>query len=162
MDKLPTYYPGQPAVSRPQKRNKRFKGLLTAIVLAIGPLAYLGAVTFDLGGQPAVQVPVNAEHIKGRCHSLNLTPGPPSNFLERTESDRFEPGTKPVLVKNATIWTGRADGLEVVKGDVFLANGLVKAVGDVDESLVKKYKDVKVVDAKGAWVTPGYVAIRCP
>ncbi|TEB38238.1 composite domain of metallo-dependent hydrolase [Coprinellus micaceus] len=157
MDKLPTYHLGQPAVSRPKNHSKRFRGLLTAIVLAIGPLAYLGAVTFDLGGQPAVQVPVNAEQIKGRCHALNLTPGPPSNFLERTESDRFEAGAEPVLVKNATIWTGRADGLEVVKGDVFLANGLIKAVGDVDGNLVKKYKDVKVVDAKGAWVTPGIV-----
>jgi hypothetical protein len=58
---------------------------------------------------------------------LHVLPGPPGDFNLRTESDRFVPGTHSVLIKNATIWTGRVDGLEIIKsGDVYLKNGLIK------------------------------------
>ncbi|KAJ2918066.1 hypothetical protein MD484_g2411, partial [Candolleomyces efflorescens] len=158
MDKLPSHYTAQYRQQAPPKRPKAFKALLAAILLAIGPLAYLTAVTIDFGTRPPAQtLPMNAAAIVNRCRALHLLPGPPSNFHERTASDRFEPGTKPVLVKNATIWTGGADGLEVVKGSVLLADGLIKAVGEVDNTLLKKYNDVTVIDAQGAWVTPGIV-----
>lgn len=158
MDKLPSHYTAQYRQQAPPKRPKAFKALLAAILLAIGPLAYLSAVTIDFGSRPPAQtLPINAAAIVNKCRSLHLLPGPPSNFHERTSSDRFEPGTKPVLVKNATIWTGRADGLEVVKGSIFLSDGLIKAVGEVDNALLKKYSDVTVIDAQAAWVTPGWV-----
>ncbi|KAF6761228.1 hypothetical protein DFP72DRAFT_959128 [Ephemerocybe angulata] len=158
MDKLPSHHCEQPRQARPRKQTKAFRGLLAAVLLAVGPLAYLTAVTVDFGGRAPSQVlPINAAEIVSKCEALNLTPGPPSNFHERTESDRYEAGTKPVLIKNATIWTGRSEGLEVVKGDLFLVKGIIKAVGKVSDELVKKHKDVTVVDAGGAWVTPGIV-----
>lgn len=50
--------------------------------------------------------PVNAAEILSRCVALDTKPGVPEGFYTRTESDRFQPGTRPVLIHNATLWTG--------------------------------------------------------
>lgn len=59
--------------------------------------------------------------------------------------------------QNATIWTGRVEGLEVIKGDLLLHNGLIKDVGNVDRAILDSIRaeDLVTVDAKGAWVSPG-------
>ncbi|KAI5118175.1 hypothetical protein M0805_008416 [Coniferiporia weirii] len=105
-----------------------------------------------------VRIPANAAQISARCENLKLTPGPPPTFKDRTSSDRFVPGTKPMLIKNATIWTGRIDGLEVIKGDVLIADGLIKSIGRV--SVAHLYDDLTTVDAGGAWITPGIVDLH--
>ena len=103
--------------------------------------------------------PLNAEEIQARCRTLNTKPGPPSNFYARTVSDRFVEGTKHVWIRNATIWTGRVQGLEVIQGDVFLMNGIIKAVGHVDlrPMGLDSLNGIEILDARGAYVTPGYV-----
>jgi len=105
------------------------------------------------------QVPFHAAEIQARCRALNTKPGPPSDFYNRTVSDRFVEGTKRVWIRNATIWTGHLQGLEIVMGDVFLVNGIIKAVGHVDlQSMGLNDRDkVEILDAHGAYVTPGYV-----
>jgi N-acyl-D-aspartate/D-glutamate deacylase len=85
-----------------------------------------------------------------------LTPGSPDDFQSRTQSDRFEEGTRPTLIRNATIWTGLDEGNEVIQGDILIDKGLVKKVGSVDESILRSYADVAVLDAAGSWVSPGY------
>ncbi|KIY48772.1 hypothetical protein FISHEDRAFT_65620 [Fistulina hepatica ATCC 64428] len=91
------------------------------------------------------------------CRSLYSTPGPPENFHLRAESDRYEPGTAPVLIRNATIWTGGAEGTEIIAGgDVFLDRGLIRAVGYVDPALLQD-DALQVINANGAWLTPGIV-----
>ena len=102
------------------------------------------------------QIPVNAEAIQARCINLKLKPGPSPNFHDRKLSDRFVPGTKPVLIKNATIWTGRINGLEVIKGDILLDKGLIQAFGHVPSTkFTSLSRNIDTFDAKGAWVTPG-------
>lgn len=56
--------------------------------------------------------PLHAEQILETCRNLRITPGPPSDFHRRTESDRYVPGTKQVVIRNATIWVGRGSGIE--------------------------------------------------
>lgn len=57
--------------------------------------------------------------------------GPPDNFAERTESDRYDTDALPTLITNATIWTGNKGGNEVIlKGEIFLDKGIIKYVGD--------------------------------
>lgn len=57
--------------------------------------------------------------------------GPPSNFGERTVSDRYDPDAIATLITNATIWTGNNGGKEVIlKGELYLEKGIVKYVGD--------------------------------
>lgn len=108
--------------------------------------------------QPRVlaKIPVNAEAIQARCNNLKLKPGPSPNFHDRESSDRFVPGTKPVLIRNATIWTGRINGLEVIKGDILLDKGLIQTFGHVPIiDFTGMSSDIDIFDAKGAWVTPG-------
>ena len=90
-----------------------------------------------------------------RCRTLHAKPGPPPNFHARAVSDRFEAGTRPTLVRNATIWTG--EGV-LEGGDILLAGGVIQAVGHLGAAfdLGEDYAAVEVVDAHGAWVTPGY------
>ena len=44
-------------------------------------------------------------------------------FIRRTQ-----PGTKPTLIRNATIWTGKGNGTVVVSGDILLGDWIIKAV----------------------------------
>lgn len=104
--------------------------------------------------------PANAQHILSRCDTLNVIPGPSKEFYSRRQSDRFVPGTQPTLIKNATIWTGNDAGKEVLYGDVLLDKGLIKWLGiDAHASgVMAQYGvDLTVIDAKGAWLTPGCV-----
>jgi imidazolonepropionase-like amidohydrolase len=83
------------------------------------------------------------------------------NFHNRKESDRFEPGTKPTLIKNGKIWTGGLNGTEVVHGDILIDKGLIKGVGHFGHATIAAYGDeLVIVDANGAWVTPGIVDIH--
>ncbi|KAJ7116354.1 hypothetical protein C8R44DRAFT_792267 [Mycena epipterygia] len=124
-------------------------------------LALLFASNFLIFGfffQPErlVKLPLHSEQTLARCRSLYVKPAPPPSFRLRTESDRFERGTRSVLVKNATIWTGRADGYEVLKGDIYMDGGIIVAAGVVKKSLLDLHEH-DVVDAQGAWVTPGII-----
>jgi hypothetical protein len=104
--------------------------------------------------QPARQAGVRVPCIQCRSGDAEQR-SPPADFYRRTESDRFAQGTPAVLIRNATIWTGRADGSEVVHGDVLLDRGLVQAVGRVPHSLVESLPGLVEYDVHGAWVTPG-------
>jgi hypothetical protein len=102
------------------------------------------------------QAPHNAQLIISQCAALNALPGPPVNFLAREVSDRFEPGTKPTLIRNATIWTGAHNGTEVVFGDILLDGGIIKGIGEIpDFKLASVTDDLVTIDANGAWLTPG-------
>ncbi|KAJ8473695.1 hypothetical protein ONZ45_g16206 [Pleurotus djamor] len=66
---------------------------------------------------------------------------------------------KVTVLKNASIWTGRDGGREVIRGDVVMGEGVIKDV--VEGGLLgtlPPYLDV--VDVRGAWVTPGLVDLH--
>lgn len=73
----------------------------------------------------------------------------------RMQSDRFEDGTRPTLIKNAHIWTGARNGTETVVGDVLLSGGLIKGIGYIPRYIVDDLTDLVTIEADGAWVTPG-------
>lgn len=94
-----------------------------------------------------------------QCEIINR---PPPNHKhatgDRKYSDRFVEGTKPVWLRNATVWTGEKGGEEVLYGvDLLLDGGVVRKIGSGDEirELVKDHKDVEEVQVAGAWLTPG-------
>ena len=135
--------------------RQKGKSLLGAVLLTFASLAVLNVYFSD--GQDLENVPFDAAEIIHKCHALNTLPAPPSDFHQRTHSDRFVHGTPPTLFKNASIWTGRDSGNEVVAGDLLLDKGLIKAIGFIEDATLAEYKDLVVIDAGGAWVTPGYV-----
>lgn len=95
------------------------------------------------------------ETILTQCAALKITPGHSSLFHSRDKSDRHDPGTNATLIRNAVIFTGRDEGKEVVSGDILLDKGIIKGLGKVSWRLIENTPNLTVVDAKGAWLTPG-------
>ncbi|KAG6841872.1 hypothetical protein C0991_005602 [Blastosporella zonata] len=150
-DKLPSH---RPQHKRPHRliRSPLFALVATALTL--------GLLNFQFNGENSTtaSIPINAEQILQKCSLLDAEPGPPADFHSRTQSDRFQQGTPPTLIRNATIWTGRVSGHEAIIGDLLLDNGLIKGIGDISQSTIDAYgRQLVVIDAAGAWVSPGIV-----
>lgn len=152
----------RPSEMQPLTMTHRQKPLLVALCSLLATLAVLGC-NFYLSVQPiystsrAPRVPLNAQRILGQCAAIKASPGPPKDFFEREESDRYEPGTNATLIRDATIWTGEQNGTEIIRGDLLLEKGLVKGIGDLPRWILDSLdaRNLTVVDAHGAWVTPG-------
>ena len=154
------YSPMDKSVVYAQHLKTRFNGkpLLAAVILSCLSLSALN--TFFSDWQDAKRfdnVPIDAAQILEKCNALKSLPGPPSNFHQRSHSDRFVHGTPPTLFKNATIWTGRVSGNEILTGDLLIDKGLIKGIGYIKDKTLADYKDLVVINAEGAWLTPGYV-----
>ncbi|KAL1674796.1 hypothetical protein EV122DRAFT_219970 [Schizophyllum commune] len=132
---------------------RRLSRVLSVLLVAAALSAFFLVQDAPLEASPHVQAAL------ARCRTLHAKPGPPPNFHARAVSDRYEAGTRPTLVRNATIWTG--EGV-VEGGDILLAGGVIQAVGHLGAAsdLGEGYTAVEVVDAHGAWVTPGLVDIH--
>ncbi|KAF8070512.1 carbohydrate esterase family 9 protein [Lyophyllum atratum] len=152
MDKLPSHRSNAP----PRPAHPLLRSRLFALVATVFALGVLNA-NFKWQDTKSANLPINSAQILQKCSLLDAQPGPPADFHLRTQSDRFQEGTPPTLIRNATIWTGRVSGYEVVVGDLLLDKGIIQAVGNVDQSTLDAYADLVVVDAAGAWVSPGIV-----
>ncbi|KAJ7594051.1 hypothetical protein C8J56DRAFT_853905 [Mycena floridula] len=102
-----------------------------------------------------------------KCKNLHSPAGPPSGFDPSSRlsgtSDRFVPGTPPILIRNGKILTGARNGTEIVFGDVFLDKGLVVAVGYIPENMLNEaqsHGELQIVDAHGKWISPGLVDLH--
>ncbi|KAJ7021523.1 carbohydrate esterase family 9 protein [Mycena alexandri] len=140
-------------------RTKGHKGVGLILAATLALLLYVFRGFF--WSSSAVHSPAQVAVIS-RCRGLQLQPGPPDDFHDRSESDRFVPQTRPHLIQNAKMWTGRNNGTEVFIGDILIDKGLIKGVGHLGTAaLLKTYgSDLVVIDAKNAWVTPGIVDIH--
>ncbi|TFY72584.1 hypothetical protein EVG20_g397 [Dentipellis fragilis] len=160
MDKLPLPTTTTPNASpRVRIKHPRFNAFIVFCFLYLFAQLYLQSGS---GSTPAIDLPIHAQETLTRCRALNLAPGPPSDFHKRRESDRYVPGTPATLIRNARIWTGEENGTEVVKGDLYLDGGLIRGVGRLGrfEAIIKEQEAngaLNVVDAQGAWVSPGIV-----
>lgn len=128
--------------------------------MALVLLTALGFISLQLHAPnlpTGTLVPPHLGEVIKKCRALHTPAGvDEALFHKRTHSDRFVPGTKPTLIRNARIWTGNSNGTEVINGSILLDRGMIKALGRVPHiSAEGPYKDLVVVDANGAWVTPG-------
>lgn len=130
--------------------NKRVWPVLAVFILTA--LYFSIHLPLFSAGRPRshVRVPLHAADTLAKCRSLSVKPAPPPGFSSRTQSDRYEQGTSSVLIRNASIWTGLANGEDVVHGDIFLKDGLIKSVGDANTLLNKD--DVIEIDAEVSMV----------
>ncbi|CAK5283111.1 unnamed protein product [Mycena citricolor] len=148
-----------PAAVLTQKARSVSKRFVAVVVASLFAFTHFALLNFrSIPTRPHLtRLPINADTILARCRTLHAKPVPPGpEYYARRQSDRFEPGTRAVLLRNATIWTGRADGLEVVRGDMLMDGGVIVSVGDVPAALLVA-GEYDVLDVAGAWVTPGLV-----
>lgn len=158
---------------KPQRalQFRRLLGILCCIVVAQSLRLLTFHNTFLQGKDTRARVisihPHHRSELQAICKNIRTPAGPPPSFstATRTENDRFVPGTPPVLLRNATIWTGSGNGTEIVHGDVLLDRGLVVAVGYIPPSLLEGVRQssgsgLRVEDVGGAWVTPGLVDLH--
>ncbi|KAG2337258.1 hypothetical protein BDR05DRAFT_970469 [Suillus weaverae] len=151
--------------ARPPLRRQAHLVLLT-ITLVLFILFHSSTLTFlsSAFSQSDSYERVRRSEILSKCAYIHAKPGPPPHFHARTQNDRYTENTKPVLVRNATIWTAANDGHEVLTGDLLMHRGLVKAIGDVPLSMIQQLElenvNLEIVDAHGAWVTPGIVDLH--
>jgi hypothetical protein len=137
------------------RRNSRFS---LAVILSVLVYFTLARVVGRPAQLPADETARRAKILE-RCKYINTPAGPPPNFHTRTHSDRYLSGTKPLWLKNAKIWSGSRNGTEFIYGDILLDKGLIKAVGYIPPQLLS-HPELRVEDAKGAWVTPGLVDLH--
>jgi hypothetical protein len=150
-------FDSKPLSLSPTASRHRHSPLFVAAALVLAALAVV-RLTSWVASTPAL-APANAQTLRETCSRLHAKPGPPHHFHRRQVSDRFEPGTPPTIIRNATLWTGARNGTEVVFGDLLLDGGIIKAVGYLPNRVIEKlgYDSgfFNVIDANGAWVTPG-------
>ncbi|KAJ7221007.1 carbohydrate esterase family 9 protein [Mycena haematopus] len=146
--------------SRPKSRKGRLRVWVVTLIVA---LLYVYHKPSGSMFWPAstVRSPAQAAAFS-RCRALEMQPGPPHDFHDRSESDRFVPQSRPHLVQNAKVWTGRNNGTDIFNGDILIDKGLIKGVGHFGSvALLERYgSELVVIDAKNAWVTPGIVDIH--
>lgn len=146
------------AVYQKRRARRRLRNILAFIAVSLVTLFYLPSFwTLSSRNNHSQRLPIDAARILSRCADLKVLPGVPVDFYSRSQSNRFAPGTKSVLIHNATIWTGGDSGNEEFKGDIVMNGGIIKWVGGGGLDYARKNfgQDLVTVDAKGAWVTPG-------
>ena len=152
-DALSPFHSGTAGRDSPKLRLKLLHVYLLLVAIS-GSLFYLGQNYWST--YSTARLPPHAATSLARCRSLQAKPGPSQDFYKRSQSDRFEEGTRPVLIKNAKIWTGDMDGTEVLRADILLDKGIIREIGPVEHFRLKTFKsNLVVIDAKDAWVTPG-------
>jgi len=78
-----------------------------------------------------------------------------SRFVQDPYPSTYQPrGSAPVLIHNATVLTGTGERLD--DADVLLRDGKVVQVGHA----LQAGDDVRRVDARGRWVTPGLIDVH--
>ncbi|KII89857.1 hypothetical protein PLICRDRAFT_40029 [Plicaturopsis crispa FD-325 SS-3] len=147
--------------AQPGSRQIYHPFLLALVVLPLFlALCYTSAHHWPTPPLPA-RVKAYRQHVLDRCQYTRSPAGPPPHFHSRAASDRFVPGTAPVLIKNAKFWTGARNGTEIIFGDALLDKGIIKALGYIPPSVLSTVQgNVQVVDANGSWVTPGLVDLH--
>lgn len=99
--------------------------------------------------------PVNAQEVLNRCAALKATPFVSETFRSRKSSERYEYGNNATLIRDATIFTGKDNGTEIIHGDILLEKGIVRGIGRIPARVIDEAENLTVIEAHGAWVTPG-------
>lgn len=146
----------------PKPRSGFFLNILSCLAGILLIVFYVTCGPYFPRPGPAPRPPVSDIVKRGllQCEAIKLMPPDTSAFrVNRTISDRYEPNNaKPVLLKNATVWTGGDNGEEVLYGaSIYLRGGVVVSVG-AEKDVRQVVKDhAQEIDVQGRWVTPGIV-----
>jgi len=161
MEELPKHQPKTDSTVYDKHRSQKHQRYsLAFFALSLIALFYLPSFwTLSLNQSVSQRVPAHSTRILSRCTELKTLPGFPVDFYSRSKSNRFDARTKSVLIRNGTLWTGSDSGKEHFQGDILLDGGIIKWIGGNGLEQARKYsgQSITIVDAEGAWVTPGIV-----
>ncbi|KAF1936839.1 amidohydrolase [Clathrospora elynae] len=169
LDGPPTYTDATtPSPSRPwqNRRRKRRTFRIFAVVL----LTYLMYCTLKISNNAANPVStLSMERLKedyATCSTLSSKPT--ESGQQRSHNKRWVNTTRPLLIHNATVWTGEpaagtseedaraGKGWAWVSSDVFVDRGLIWSIESaIDKSLLPD--NTEEFDAKGRQLTAGIV-----
>ncbi|MCJ1386948.1 hypothetical protein MMC17_010077 [Xylographa soralifera] len=165
-DRLPEYSEiVSPWTQVPRKRKRH--------VLRLVALLFLSCLIYNVNNlwknmrQPLDILSVHRlEEDYATCSILRHIPKDPSGM--RVRNARFVNGTKSLLIRNATVWTGEPtsgtslgqaysdDDFAWVTSDVFIEYGLIKQVAPHIQ-LERRAEDYEIFDAGGRPLTAGIV-----
>lgn len=158
MDGLPVYTPMDQYAPHHRRRRVRRRALRVIVLACIGYIAYSQWFSKSNNGP---QEMLSAERLNqdyATCAKLRSTPVDPSGY--RNVSARYVEGGKPVLIRNATVWTGEpkpgTEDYSWDRLDVLLRNGLIEQVSThiSDDDLPEEYD---IVEAHGRQLTAGII-----
>lgn len=164
LDGLPTYTDAvRPWLDRRRKRR-------TFRFLAIAFLAYFAFSTYKIENNTRkLETTLSIEklrHDHSVCATLRRVPVVSS--AARDYNKRWINGTKPLFIRNATIWTGEpaagtskgdaraGKGYAWISSDVFVDRGLIKKIG-ADIAIKSLPDDTEIFEAHGRQLTAGIV-----
>lgn len=166
---LPTYDDATTAATpRPWLHRRQKRKALR--IFGAAALTYLAYTTFKIANntEPPVSTLSIAKLQQDHAVCASLRQQPVESSAHRDHNKRWVKSTKPVLIRNATIWTGEpaagtpeedaraGKGWGWVASDVFIDKGLIVTVqpsikhGDLPH-------DTEIFDAKGRQLTAGIV-----
>lgn len=168
-DGLPRYSTSDEYAALRQRRQWRKRILRLALLVAFGLALFHWSCDINKTKSKSEQDLLSKERLNAdyaTCSKLRHTPQDPSG--PREANARWQQSQKPVLIRNATVWTGeavassssqdaRAGGsYSWIHADVYLEKGLIKRVEPViaPSSLAADYE---TWDAKGRLLTAGIV-----
>lgn len=125
--------------------------LLVTALFTVSPLHSISAYlqqTFSMRLPPP-----HLEAARQQCLLSRAPAGPPPHFFERTENDRFAPGTRATVIRNATVFDG--DTIFDEK-DVLINRGLIISLDPTTEKAPIP-SDAIEIEAQGRWLTPGII-----
>jgi imidazolonepropionase-like amidohydrolase len=169
MEGLPTYVDATAQPTTHPWRNRR-RRRRTFRVLAIACLFYFGYYTFKISNniiKPLSTLSIDRlEEDYAACSALRNKPAAQSGT--RDHNKRWVGSTKPLLIRNATIWTGEprsgtseedaraGKGWQWISSDLFVDKGLIKKVAH-GIKLTHLPHDTEVFDVRGRQLTAGIV-----
>lgn len=152
--------------TRRQERARRAKVIGTCLVLAtLVVMLYFSshspAAARSYAGDMTTR---NKKHVTSsaerdaalqQCIWKDALAGPPPHFARRTVNDRFVAGTKPTVIRHATVFTGST---VLHDTDVVLDQGLIQSVTPARDAV--HVAEAHEVDAQGQWITPGIIDLH--
>ncbi|KAK8155997.1 hypothetical protein IWX90DRAFT_494327 [Phyllosticta citrichinensis] len=154
---------------RPHFRKSRSLKLVAVACLVFLAFAQWCQINGNRPANQNLHASLSASRLQSdfaKCPDLRRKPSDPSGFRHRNA--RAADGSKPILIRNATVWTGEpvsgtttqeafeGIGYTWTQADVFVENGLIKKVGAaISESELPS--DYQVYDAQEFQLTSGIV-----
>ncbi|RMZ26346.1 hypothetical protein D0859_09587 [Hortaea werneckii] len=171
-DDLPRYSTSDEYAALRQRREWRKRILRLAVLVAFGFALFQWSSDTNNPKSMSDQALLSKERLNAdyaTCSKLRHTPQDPSG--PREANARWQQSQKPVLIRNATVWTGEAlassssqdassdETYTWIHADVYLEKGLIQRVepGISPSSLAADYE---TWDAKGRLLTAGIVDIH--